>query len=251
MTDWLKEIGKQLREDAEAGERLDELGQAVLSGADTAELERELQVDAEAVRVAYEPLSPELKARISAEISRSLGPPAPRAASTPAPPRTAHWRWAFGSALAAAAVVAIWLNVRAGSQELALASYELEVENAVSRERSVPEGTASEASPLLFEPGSVLRLVLQPERASHGQVAARAYLLRENQLEELHSSFEATEVGALRLQAQLPAALPENGTLVVVIGQPPALRDSAAIARGSTPAGRGWQRLERRFASVQ
>ena len=255
MTDGLKEIGKKLREEEAAGARLDELGQAALSGKDTAELERELQVDAEAARIAYQPLSAELKARIGAEISRSLGPHPERSASPPpAPSRIKYGLWSFGLALAAAAVVALELNVPVGSDELELASYELQVENAVSRERSAPSASAAEAPPLLLEPGSVLRLVLQPARATDAPVAARAYLLHGNKLEELlRSSLETTQVGALRLTSQLPATLPKSGTLVVVLSHS-ALGDQVpipVIAMGSTPAGAGWQRLERRFESVQ
>jgi hypothetical protein len=269
MTDLLKALGQRVRERAPA-ERLDELGRAPLSPAEVAALESELAEDDAAVRAACEPPSNEFKARLHEQVQRSLereralasppgvSPPgvSPPGVSPPAPPMKLAARpkplprWALWAALPAAAALALWISSAGEAEPQLLARYELEVENAVSRERAEAH-EATLAAPLSLQAGASIGLVLQPEKSLRDPVAARVYLKADGALTALAASFESTAIGALRARAQLPAVLPAAGTLLVIVGDVRVIAEAERFARAESTSGPGWQRIERPFTRVQ
>ncbi len=253
MTDLLKAVGQRVRE-REASEGLDELGRAPLSPDEVAALERELANDDEAVRIACEPLPVDFKARVQEQVARSLEQER-AAAPLPAPVRLAARpkslpRWPLWAALPVAAAFGLWISSGGDAEPQLLARYELEVENAVSRERAEAD-EATPAAPLSLQPGSSIGLVLQPEKTMRDPVAARVYLEGDGALMSLAASFEATPVGALRARVQLPAVLPTIGTLLVIVGDVRVIADAERFAHDSSMSGAGWQRIEHRFVRVE
>ena len=145
--------------------------------------------------------------------------------------------WLGVPVLAAAAALALWPR----SLELEpIAHYQPEIRGALSAQRGREEPPAA----LILEPAGRLVLILRPETEISGEVGARVYLGNgERQL--LAVAIEPAASGSLRLDLQLPADLPANGTLTILVGRESELGEERLHDAAS--AGLGWQRLHWRF----
>ena len=244
----LQQLANLAREDrdeelARLDERWDRLAAGDLSAAEETAL-RALGVSEPLARRAWEafrPLGADFHQRVTGEVRRAAGAEAPPvAAAAPAPQarvlgRGRRWsRQATGWLTAAAAAALILVVLRPGPQAWSsLPAYDLQLAPGVQELRGAPVPETAGAVPD-FAPGSRFELVLRPERAVSGEVAARAFLAREGEPPApWHVPVEVAPSGAVRLSGVLGQDLdlaPGSWHLWLAVGRPghlPAAEDLA------------------------
>ena len=124
---------------------------------------------------------------------------------------------AAGGAFAAmAAGVALFLGVGGGGEGAPLPAYDARVEGGQQSERS----SAPQTDMLRLRAGSKLRFELRPRSDYSEPVNARVELARAGEggaSLPLEVTQQRSAAGALKLEALLPATLPERGELVVSV----------------------------------
>jgi len=137
MTDLTAKLAEIVREEQAREAAIELLAEHAASGADSADLERQLGLEANVARAAFEPISDEMQARFAAAIQASLPAAAPVKSIAPRWPRIALL---LGPVVAAAAALALLLWP---SGLPPLERYELEVSGAVALTRGLPGAAIS------------------------------------------------------------------------------------------------------------
>lgn len=248
----LDAVGRHLAErDGLADPRWDALANAELSPEDAAAL----AARGDAHPLAYDAFRPlddaEQEALAAAALAamddgappRSTTPPRPDPAPAPSPalspqggkviplrPR-GRGRWlALAAPLAAAAALVLFL--RGGPEPVP--GYGLVVEGGRSAQRATPAASAGEDKPVKLGAEERLRVVLRPDTAFEGTVAARAYLLGPRGLRPLDVPMEPGPHGTVvvpELRADMLGDGPAGTWQVLfVVGRPGALPAEAEVA---------------------
>lgn len=153
-------------------------------------------------------------------------------------------RWWLPPAILAAAAVLVLL-LRPMPPAAPLPGYGLELAGSVRATRSE---TPADAPRRPFAPGNRLRLVLTPEVAVEGPVAARFFLVHGGEAAPLRAPEAAvSEAGAVLLEGTVggEVRLPEGDSeLLVVVGRPGELPGADELRRWlatePSPRGEGW-----------
>lgn len=219
----------QEREDARLGGRWD----ALTAGRLTPEEEEELRAltetspEAAAAYEAFRPLGADFRARMAQAARFQLGP---RAAAPRATRRRRRLRWSISGAALAAATLLFLLWPQHGKAPLP--SYGLELGGDVHILRSETAEPASERK--VFVPGNRLRLVLTPNVAVEGPVAASVFVLGADGVSPLAAPPSAiSKEGAVRIEGEVggDVLLPRGDvSLLVVVGRPGSLPDGEELA---------------------
>jgi hypothetical protein len=199
---------------------------------------RQSSSSAEPSSEASAPLDAAARARIADHLADHLERPA-RASP---PVGFARWRSTFGVASAIVALAAgIALVVTHGSSGDPLPAYVL-----------VGSGTSTERGPSEREPRSCVvrasaigsfEIVARPDESVHGEVVARAYLVRDRQLVVAAFVPEVSSQGAVRLLGAT-SALVGASEVVFVVGRPGAIPPADTLASHALPAsGAGWRAI--------
>lgn len=220
--DLLSRLGRVAREEAEReardlDERWDGLARGELSEAEAEELRRENPEAYEAFR----PLDEDFKDQVA---ERLRGRPPGRV--LPFPRRGSTWGWVV-AASGLAAVLTLLLLLPSGPTSLP--DYALVVEGGARTQRSeAPDAAMSAGVPRVLRPGDRLEVLLRPETAVEGEVAATASLVPTDSLEGRQSKdvtpwLEVAESGAVRLAGSVGRELawaPGDWELRITVGRP-------------------------------
>jgi hypothetical protein len=238
----LQDLAQRVREHDRELERLDRL----MSGPETAAAS-ELEIEA------LKPLDPVFRRAIVDKLSGELGITAARSDRTVrraapgfidsvrnalerlvAPLRTPSWTAVgFGTAVAAAVVAALTLGIfREGMEGTGTFSpYGLTLQGkALVRGEQQPN-----SGPVVLGTGDAFKLLLRPETAVQGPMAARAFVLEGETARPLQAPpAQVLENGVALITGTVGAdvLIPEgNSQLLVVIGRPESLPDGRELAR--------------------
>jgi hypothetical protein len=228
----LGELGRIARDDdrVAADPRWEQRAQGRLD----AEGEAALRKAAAASRVgpamlrATEPLGDRELDGIAHSVLREMGPPRDVAAQAPPAPgvvvplrRGRRIAGAVASALAAAAVVALFLRTPALSP---VPDFDLRVSPGDSHERSAP---ADGSAPPRFGPDSHVELILTPHAPVPGKVEVRGALVRGDEVRAFDPKVEIDPSGAARIEGTRASVFPgvPDGPweIWLAIGRPEAL----------------------------
>ncbi len=225
--------------------RLEALAEGMLTQDEAGALATELSAmpDMAAIHSAFVPMDDAARARTTALILRNFKPsqpvlvPAPIPAS--APPVLARRRIGRAVALIAPLAVAAGLLLTFASLRSAgsIPNYEL----TLSGEQPMRGETDSPAEPMgthRFSPHERFRVLLRPERAFEGPVAARVFLVRGGDVRIWHTPVDVSNEGAIRIVTPLETLPADSGgawDMVIVVGRPDALPDAppASGAQGT------------------
>lgn len=264
----LEELGRLAREEREdATARLDGRWDALAAGelddGEAARLRAEATeaapAEAEAAWEAFRPFDADVRRRLLATARGQLAAETRGTEERVEPEKRSGGkvirgprRWWLPPAILAAAA-ALVLLLRPAPAPAPLPGYGLELAGSVQEMRSetpadAPREAPGEAPRHLFAPGNRLRLVLTPEVAVEGPVAARFFLVHDGGTSTLRAPDAAvSEAGAVLLEGVVggEVRLPEGDSeLLVAVGRPGALPEAGELRRRlaseASPGSQDW-----------